>query len=121
MTNQEELTQYREQLEGAIRLKDLILKLERSPAYREVVVKGFCTDECARYVEGSVNPALDEASRKLALQCAQAAGCFRNWIAAQKRMGMHAESQLRELDEEMRAVEDAQEAEEIEAQQTSNN
>lgn len=66
--------------EKAMRLGDAVKRLMNNRDFKTLILDEFCTQECARYVHASANPALNEASQRDALNMAQAAGHFRRFL-----------------------------------------
>lgn len=79
-------------------------KLMRNPLFRKVVLDGFCTKECARYVRESVDPALTAEQRADALGFAQAAGYLLNWFAVSEQLSGIAASDIMNIENQLDAV-----------------
>lgn len=77
----------------------VIKRLVQNPDFKEVIVEYFSTQDCARYVRESVDPALDPEQRASALAFAQAAGYLKQWIMIQLRFAAQAEAQMGEVQE----------------------
>lgn len=90
--------------------RDKALKLHNDPIYKELILEGFCKDECARYVHASSDPALTAEQRSDALAIAQAAGHFRRFMSVIITMGNQSENMLDRLEAEIEAAR-AEEAE----------
>lgn len=105
------LTKQQEDAKGLMDRRDLALKLYGNADFKQLILKEFCVEECARYVHTSADPSLKPENRADALALAQAAGHLRRWLSVVVQMGNQAESQMQSLDqaiEEARAEEDAQ-------------
>lgn len=95
------------QLKGAKEQEEFtnkVKKLIESPLFREVIVQGFCKDECSRYVHMSCDSQLTEQERADALGIAQAAGHLKRFLAVTLTKGEAAISSIEELE---RALDDA--------------
>ena len=77
---------------------DELQKLMKNPLFRKVVLEGFCTKECARYVRESVDPALTPEQRADALGFAQAAGYLLNWFAVSEQLSGIAANDIGNID-----------------------
>lgn len=75
-----------------------LLKLLDNPEFKELIIKDFSTDECARYAQASADPMLDDAQRADALGIAQAAGHLKRWIAVILQQGYVAERDMGEVE-----------------------
>jgi hypothetical protein len=92
--------------------RDLVVKLSNNREFRELILDGFCRDDCARFTHQSADPALTPQQRADALAVAQAAGHLKRYLSAAFQMGVTADNQLAELEEaleEARAEEDVPE------------
>lgn len=98
MSEVDELNKEREQLNKLIRLKDLVLKLEDNPEFKEIILDGFCLKDCANYLRNSTNTCLSDKSRENALEMARASGFLLNYLEVIKMQGTSAENQLIHLD-----------------------
>lgn len=97
-----EVTALEQQLEGAKKLvnfRQLALRLSKNRDFQKLILEEFCTNECARYVQNSANPALGAEERADSLSIAQASGHLKRWLSVQVQMGAHAENELPQLEE----------------------
>lgn len=84
--------------------REMALRLSNNPDFRELILKQFCTEECARYAQASADPALDATSRADALAMAQAAGHVRRFLSVTVQMGNSAEGDLIDIEEALEAA-----------------
>lgn len=94
----------------AIDRRDMAMRLSRNRDFKRLILDYFCTEECARYVHASANPALSESARADALALAQAAGHLRRFLAVVKAMGDQAEGNREQLDYELTVARQEEEA-----------
>lgn len=86
--------------------RELALKLSENRTFRKLIIEEFCTNECAKYVQASVNPNLRAEERAHALAMAQSAGFLRQFLSVCVTMGNQAANtiaQAKEQIEELRA------------------
>lgn len=105
------LIKQQEDAKGLIARRDLALKLYDNVDFKQLILKEFCIEECARYAHSSADPALKPENRLDALNIAQAAGHLRRWLSVVVQMGNQAAGQLESLEqaiEEARNEEDAE-------------
>ncbi|ABK54419.1 gp58 [Escherichia phage N4] len=57
-----------------------VRKLMGNSLFRKVILEQFCTVDCARYVQESCDPLLEDRQRADALAMAQAAGCLKRYL-----------------------------------------
>jgi len=96
-----------EQLANAKLLSSKRQKLEKllaNPEFKELIIKDFSTDECARYAQASADPMLDATQRADALGIAQAAGHLKRWIAVILQQGYVAERDMDEVEDALIAA-----------------
>jgi hypothetical protein len=105
-----QLTRELENEKAVKALKDRLERLLANADFRALILNGFCTEECARYVQMSVEDHIDEEGKKDAIGMAQAAGYLKRWIQIQCTMGEVAEGKISDMEEalsELRAEEAA--------------
>lgn len=98
-----------------VETRRMALKLSNNHEFRKLILEEFCTNEAARMVQNSGNPALKAEERADSLAMAQASGHLKRWLSAQVQMGAHAEREIANLEAELeiaRAEEDSDPAEE---------
>lgn len=112
------IEQLEKQIQGAkdaVALRDRVTRLLENPDFRDIILKGFCTDECARSTHISTDMSMSAEARADALGSAQAAGYLKRWLHFQLMMGNRAAEGLPEAEHvltEARADPDAFENEE---------
>ena len=92
-------------LDEVIKFGDAIQRLTANADYRRVIEQGFMTEDCARFVQLSVNTNFSEEQRLDALGSAQAAGHLKQYISAHTKMANTADAEKRQAQqaiEEMR-------------------
>ena len=99
MTELEQLREQKKQYEEAIAIRNAIRRLESNSDFNKVIMELFCTEECARYVQLSVNINLPSENRDWALQMAQSAGLLKEFLTVKITQGNHAENDMLKLDE----------------------
>lgn len=95
-------------IKDAIKLRDLVLRLDNNPDFKRLINDEFLVKECARYAQNSANPALGAVERADSLGIAQAAGHLKRFLSVTIQKGNHAASQLPEYEsalDEMRGEE----------------
>lgn len=98
MSEVDELNKERENLNNLIRLRNLVLKLEENPEFKEVILEGFCLKDCANYLRNSTNTCLSDKARENSLEMARASGHLLNYLEVIKIQGDNAENQLIRLE-----------------------
>ena len=88
-----------EAAKGAVAHAEDVRKLLENPLFRKVILRQFCTEDCARYVQESGDPLLEANNRADALNMAQAAGHLRRYLSIQIQLGNHAEGQIQSIEE----------------------
>lgn len=97
-----EVTQLERQMEEGklvIEKTDRLERLLNNADFREVIINGFARDDAARYVQESMDPALDAEQRADALAMAQAPGHLKRWINAQLQMAAYHKKNVKPLEE----------------------
>jgi hypothetical protein len=82
-----------------IEKRELALRLYNNSDFKELIIDGFCTKDCARYAQSSADPALGANERADALGLAQAAGHLRRYLSVIVSMGNQAESQIPNIEQ----------------------
>ena len=94
-------------LKELVQRKDLALRLEKVPEFKELILDGFCEKDCARFARNSGDPSIEPENRADSLAMAQAAGHLRRWLSMTVRQGLMAEQEIAEGQEalaELRAA-----------------
>lgn len=97
---QDQIADHREMVER----KDLALKLEKNPEFKKLILEIFCEKECARFAQGSGDPALGPDEQKASLAMAQSAGHLRRWLSMTVQMGYHAEGAIKGCEDEISEI-----------------
>lgn len=88
-----------EEAKDAVAKNARLLRLLDNLDFREVIINRFSTQEAARYVQESCDPALTDAMRADALAIAQAPGHLKRWINIQLVMANQYQNQIPQLEE----------------------
>lgn len=94
-----DLENQKEQYKKLISYRDMASRLLNNPDFKDLILKYWCTEECARYVQVSSDINIPEENRNQALAMAQATGHFKRFLEVVKSMGDYAESQMESLDQ----------------------
>ena len=76
-----------------------MIKLIENPDFKELILEYYCVQECARYVQASVDASMPEDARKDALFMAQSAGNFKRFVQVVLQMGFTAENSVGDLED----------------------
>ena len=101
-----------ESAKGAVAHAEEVRKLLENPLFRKVILRQFCVEDCARYVQESGDPLLEANNRADALNMAQAAGHLRRWLDINIRLSGTEKERLLELQSELDVVRSEPEDEE---------
>lgn len=99
-----QLEAQRDHARKAMERREAVERLMRNKDFKDIIVDGFCRDECARYVQESGDPLLEPAQREDALNMAQASGHLRRFLSLIYTMGNQAEGSLVSVEEELEAA-----------------
>lgn len=89
------------QLQNAKQLaarREMALKLSENREFKQLILKDFCVEECARYAQSSADPALTVEQRADALALAQAAGHLRRFLSVVTQMGYTAMNEIPQIE-----------------------
>lgn len=114
MSDVKALEHAKKNAQGLIERRDLALKLYDNHEFRKLIVESYFTEEAARLVQLSADPALDANQRADALAMAQATGHLKRYLSMMIQMGNVAAREMPEVDaqlEEARIEEEEQGAE----------
>ena len=78
--------------------RELALKLQDNREFKQLILKDFCVEECARYAQASADPALTAEQRADALALAQAAGHLRRFLSVTVQMGYTAKNEIPQIE-----------------------
>lgn len=101
-------------LDATLEQRDRAIQARRladNPDFRSLILKAFCRDEAARYVQESADPALNAEQRADALAMAQASGHLRRFLSFQIQLGDTAGANIPDIEvalAQARAEESAQ-------------
>jgi hypothetical protein len=98
------------QVKELVERREKALRLSQNPDFKDLILDQFCLKECARYVQVSADPNLDDRQRDDALRTAQAAGHLKRYLSVVVQMGNAASGDIVELEQalsEARAEEGA--------------
>lgn len=99
-----------DKIQEAVARKELAERLMANSDFRELILKYFCTEECARYVQVSTDPLIGATERADALNMAQAAGHLKRFLQLVVQIGNISEGNREDCEAalaEARAEEDA--------------
>lgn len=114
MTEVERLERQQFHAKQGVERREKLERLMRNTDFKELILDGFCRDECTRYVQESGDPLLEPHQREDALNMAQASGHLRRFLSLIYTMGNQAENTLRDLDDEIEAARVEEAAAEVE-------
>ena len=78
--------------------REMALKLGDNREFKQLILKDFCVEECARYAQSSADPALTIEQRQDALALAQAAGHLRRYLSVVVQMGNTANNEIPQIE-----------------------
>lgn len=78
--------------------REMALKLSDNREFKQLILKDFCVEECARYAQSSADPALTAEQRADALALAQAAGHLRRFLSVVVQMGNTAKNEIPQIE-----------------------
>lgn len=99
-----QLEQQIEQNKALVERRDLALKLSENRTFRKLILEEFCTNECAKFVQASVNPNLPADNRAQSLAMAQAAGYLRQFLSVCVVMGNQAANSIGQAQEQIEDI-----------------
>lgn len=97
----EQLRQYQADQKTLVDARDAAQRLYTNPDFKKLIVDGFMTQECARYVQESCDPMLTPAQRADALALAQASGHLKRFLSLCVVIGNTAEDNIRKADDDI--------------------
>lgn len=110
--NVEQLERQLVDTKAQVEMGNAVARLLKNPDYRKVIEDGFMLHECARYVQQSANPAIDERGRADALAIAQASGHLKRYLSVTLQIANQCENSIPDIEsaiEEARIEEDSEE------------
>lgn len=96
-----QLREYQADQKILVDVRDAYHRLCANPDFRKLIIEGFMTHECARYVQESCDPMLTAPQRADALAMAQAAGNLKRFLALCHVIGNTAEDNIRKADDDI--------------------
>lgn len=100
----ENLRNYQKDQKTLVDARDAANRLYLNPDFKKLIVDGFMTQECARYVQESCDPMLTTAQRADALAMAQASGNLKRFMSLCYVFGNTAEDNIRKADDDIAQV-----------------
>lgn len=102
-----DLEQHLAENKEAVERRDALLRLTENRDYKRIFREEFMLQDCARFVQLSVNPALKAEDRADALAKSQAAGHLKQYLSVIVLQGNTAENSIVDIEaalDELRAV-----------------
>ena len=100
----EHLRKYQADQKILVEARDQAIALSTNPAFKKLILDGFCTTECARYVQESCDPMLAPHMREDALNMAQAAGHLKRFLSLTITIGNTAANNVQQADDQIAHV-----------------
>ena len=100
----EELRKYQADQKVLVEARDQAIALSTNPAFKKLILDGFCTTECARYVQESCDPMLAPHMREDALNMAQASGHLKRFLSLTIQIGNTAANNVQNADDQIAHV-----------------
>jgi hypothetical protein len=97
----QQLREYQAGQKTLVDARDMAHRLFANPDFKKLIVDGFMTQECARYVQESCDPFLTPDQRADALALAQAAGHLKRFMSLCTVIGNTAEDNIRKAEEDI--------------------
>lgn len=94
----EELRRHVKDQQILVDARDQAIALASVPAFRKLILDGFCLHEAARYAQESGDPMLTPTQRQDALNMAQASGHLKRFLSLTITMGNTAANSVRQAD-----------------------
>lgn len=99
MSQVEDLEQQLEDTKKLVDTRQTTLRLFKNPDFRRIIIDGFMTHDCARFVQLSKDPSISKEAQQDSLELAIASGHLKRYLKMQVNMGAHAEHDLSALEE----------------------
>lgn len=90
-----------QQTERELAFIDKVTRLMEDPVFKEVIIEGFGTKHCARYLLESCDSTLDSNGRADALAMAQAGANIKRWLAITLELGKTARNSIEDWKEQI--------------------
>jgi hypothetical protein len=87
------------QVKELVARRDKAIRLSKNKDFEDLILDQFCLKECARYVQVSADPNLDDRQRDDALRMAQAAGHLKRFLSVVVQMGNAASGDIVEIEQ----------------------
>lgn len=83
--------------EADLTLNEKLQRLQNNPDFRDIILNGFCRDDCALYMTRATNLNLFKEDRESALEYAKAGGCLTNYLKFIENKALIAKQNLPEV------------------------
>lgn len=93
------LEQQLKQAKILVERRDKALRLAENREFRELILEGFCRDDCARFAQQTGDPALGKKEQEDAASMAAAAGHLLRYLRVITQFGETAEREVRDVEE----------------------
>ena len=103
-TEIQNLREYQKDQKTLVDARDAAIRLYSQPDFKRLIVDGFMTQECARYVQESCDPLLKPEQRADALNLAQASGHLKRFMSLCISIGNTAANNIQQADEHISYV-----------------
>lgn len=100
----EHLRKYQADQRTLVEARDRAIALSNNPDFKKLILDGFCTVECARYVQESCDPMLAPHMREDALALAQASGHLKRFLSLTIQIGNTAANNVQQADDQITYV-----------------
>lgn len=97
----EQLRRHQADQKVLVQAREDALALATNPLFKRLILDGFCTVECARYVQESCDPMLAPHMRADALAMAQSAGHLKRFLSLAIQIGNTAANNIQQADGEI--------------------
>lgn len=102
-----DLKQLEEQLANAreiVQMRDRMERLCSNPDFKELILKDFCVENCARAIKVSADFTVPKEQREDSIRLAQSAGYLEIYIQKLCQFGQQAEADIPNLIEQIEMV-----------------
>lgn len=82
-----------------IQKKNQVEELTSNPLFKEIILQGFCIDDCARAIKASADIGVPKEEREDCIKLAQAAGYLEKYLHTVCRQGYMAEGDIARINE----------------------
>ena len=99
MSEIEQLESQMENNKRFVRNAEKVHRLMNNNDFKEIILEGFCTEECARFAQVSTDPRMTKDDRADALGNAQASGYLTRFLHVILRQGADADTTNRDIEQ----------------------